>query len=63
MAHAEAVKSQITAEPGTPEHEDAVKQALTASVENSAEMLRHLDVVEAREIDIGNSFLAFRFRN
>ena len=48
-------------EPGTPEHEEAVKQYLGESVERSVKLLKDLDVLEAREIDIGNAFLAFRF--
>lgn len=47
---------------GDPEHEKLVKKALAANLESSVELLENLDIVEAREIDIGNSFLAFRFK-
>ena len=49
-------------EPGSPGHEKVVKKALESNIKNSVKLLEDLDIVEAREIDIGNSFLAFRFK-
>jgi hypothetical protein len=45
--------------PGTKEHEAAVKKALKSAVK----MLDSLQVIDAKKIDIGSSFVAFRFRN
>jgi hypothetical protein len=53
--------AQSNPKPGDPKHEELVKKSLAANLQSSVELLESLDIVEAREIDIGNSFLAFRF--
>lgn len=45
--------------PGTTAHENAVKRVL----KNQAKGLDALQVIEAKNLKIGNSFVAFRFRN
>lgn len=47
--------------PGTQEHETAVKGVLSANLDKTLEMLEQLDVLEAKHLEIGNAFLAFRF--
>jgi hypothetical protein len=51
-----------TLTPGTMAHEAAVKKALRTKVKSAVDMLDALQVVDAKKIDIGNSFVAFRFQ-
>jgi flavin-binding protein dodecin len=55
-------KEKKELEPNTPEHEEAVKKVIKAATD-SIEALEKLDVVESKQIQIGNNFLLFRFRN
>jgi hypothetical protein len=45
--------------PGTRAHENAVKKVLR----NQAKGLDALQVIEAKNLKIGNSFVSFRFRS
>lgn len=47
--------------PDTPEHEEAVKKVIKAATDSIA-ALEKLDVLESKQIEIGNNFLLFRFR-
>ena len=53
-----STKSKL--QPGTKEHERAVKKLLKTQTA-TLEALEKLNVIESKDLEIGNAFLAFRF--
>lgn len=45
-----------------PVHEGAIKDMLQANVESTVRMLQKLELVEVKNLEVGNSVLMFRFR-